>query len=142
MSDKVSRVADRVSLIGHDVRFNEEQQERIEQLAAAFERQPTTPPTPHDAANWVGSDVWYALLERGDYVLVASDVTFAQKDYEQFCVKVLQTIDNEGSISASRLRDQLQTSRKFAIALLEHLDERGVTKRVGDERVRGPHAAD
>ena len=142
MSDKISRVADRVSLIGHEIRFNEEQQERIEQLAAAFERQPATPPTPHDAANWVGSDVWFALLERGDYVLVASDVAFAHKDYEQFCAKVLQTIDAEGSISASRLRDQLQTSRKFAIALLEHLDEKGVTRREGDERLRGPHALD
>ena len=142
MSNRVSRVADRVSLIGHEIRFNEEQQERIKQLAAAFERQPATPPTPHDAANWVGSDVWFALLERGDYVLVASDVAFAHKDYEQFCAKVLQTIDTEGSITASRLRDQLQTSRKFAIALLEHLDAKGVTRREGDERIRGPHALD
>jgi selenocysteine-specific elongation factor len=33
------------------------------------------------------------------------------------------------------VRDLLDTSRKYAIALLEHLDERRLTRRVGDDRV-------
>jgi selenocysteine-specific elongation factor len=35
----------------------------------------------------------------------------------------------------AQVRDLLDTSRKYAIALLEHLDDIGVTRRVGDERV-------
>jgi len=33
------------------------------------------------------------------------------------------------------VRDLLGTSRKYAQALLEHLDEEKITRRVGDERV-------
>ena len=32
-------------------------------------------------------------------------------------------------------RDLFDTSRRYALALLSHLDERKVTRRVGDERV-------
>jgi len=33
------------------------------------------------------------------------------------------------------VRDMFGTSRKYVLALLEHLDRTKVTKRVGDERV-------
>ena len=49
--------------------------------------------------------------------------------------RVRRIIEEEGGISLGRLRDELQTSRKFAQALLEHLDSERVTRRVGDERV-------
>lgn len=141
MADQVTREADRVKLIDHELRFTEEQQTRVDQLELAFQRQRTNPPTPQEAADRVGKEVWYALLERGDYIQVSADVAFAQRDYEEFCSTVLQIIDCKGSLSVRHLRDQLQTSRKYAIALLEHLDEKGITKRVGDERIRGPLAS-
>jgi len=49
--------------------------------------------------------------------------------------RVREHIQKEGSITLAQARDLLQTSRKYAQGLLEHLDERGVTRRVGDERV-------
>jgi len=33
------------------------------------------------------------------------------------------------------VRDLFDTSRKYALAFLEYLDAKGVTRRVGDERV-------
>ena len=39
-----------------------------------------------------------------------------------------------GAITAADARDLLGTSRKYAIALLEHLDELRLTRRVGDRR--------
>jgi selenocysteine-specific elongation factor len=39
----------------------------------------------------------------------------------------------EGAITLARLRDELQTSRKFAQAHLEHLDAERVTKRLPDD---------
>jgi selenocysteine-specific elongation factor len=46
----------------------------------------------------------------------------------------------EGTITLARLRDELRTSRRYAQALLEHLDAQRVTRRVGDERVPGSRA--
>jgi len=42
-------------------------------------------------------------------------------------------------VTLAQVRDLLGTSRKYAQALLEHMDEERITRRVGDERVlRGP----
>jgi selenocysteine-specific elongation factor len=43
--------------------------------------------------------------------------------------------DNGGAVTLAQLRDDLGTSRKFAQALLEHLDATKVTIRRGDEHV-------
>jgi selenocysteine-specific elongation factor len=47
--------------------------------------------------------------------------------------RVEEVIAADGSITLARLRDELQTSRKFAQALLEHLDAERVTKRLPDD---------
>jgi selenocysteine-specific elongation factor len=56
--------------------------------------------------------------------------------------RVEEIVAAEGSITLAGLRDELQTSRKFAQALLEHLDAERVTKRLPDDsrvlRGRGP----
>jgi selenocysteine-specific elongation factor len=41
---------------------------------------------------------------------------------------------DEGAITLARLRDELGTSRKYAQALLEHLDQARYTKRLPDDR--------
>jgi selenocysteine-specific elongation factor len=47
--------------------------------------------------------------------------------------RVEAVIAAEGSITLARLRDELATSRRFAQALLEHLDAERVTKRLPDD---------
>ena len=43
-------------------------------------------------------------------------------------------IASEGAVTLARLRDELGTSRKYAQALLEHLDQARYTKRLPDDR--------
>ena len=50
----------------------------------------------------------------------------------------LDYIDQHGSITLSQFRDHFGTSRKYAQAALEYLDRLKYTRRVGDDRVRGP----
>ena len=45
-------------------------------------------------------------------------------------------IADSGSVTVAAFRDRFATSRKYALALLEHLDERKITRRAGDTRVR------
>jgi selenocysteine-specific elongation factor len=40
-----------------------------------------------------------------------------------------------GKITVAEVRDLFGTSRRYVLALLEHLDRERVTRRVGDERV-------
>ena len=48
---------------------------------------------------------------------------------------VVATIERDGQITLARLRDELQTSRKYAQAYLEHFDATKVTLRRGEARV-------
>ncbi len=49
--------------------------------------------------------------------------------------RVIAVIERDGQITLGGLRDELQTSRKYAQALLEHFDAERVTLRRGDARV-------
>ncbi len=78
-----------------------------------------------------------ALIELGEIVQVQEDVIFSRAVYDEMVTAVLETIDSQGTINAKTLRDRFDTSRKYAIGLLEYLDAQGITKRQGDDRVRG-----
>jgi selenocysteine-specific elongation factor len=45
-------------------------------------------------------------------------------------------------MTLAQFRDHFGTSRKYAQATLEHLDRLKFTRRVGDDRVRGPRRPD
>ena len=47
--------------------------------------------------------------------------------------RVRELIAVDGAVTLARLRDELGTSRKYAQALLEHLDQRRVTRRLEDD---------
>jgi selenocysteine-specific elongation factor len=69
-------------------------------------------------------------------------VVFRSEDYEQMTQAVRQQIERDGSITLAQFRDQFNTTRKYAQALLEHLDQTGVTIREGEGRkLREPRRA-
>jgi len=49
--------------------------------------------------------------------------------------KVTARIRAQGQVTLAEARDMFQTSRKYAQALLEHLDGKKITRQVGDARV-------
>ena len=56
----------------------------------------------------------------------------------ELVAETLQFIDAHGAMTLAQFRDHFGTSRKYAQAALEHLDRLKYTRRVGDDRVRGP----
>jgi selenocysteine-specific elongation factor len=124
-------------LTTHQVTFTARQQAQIDSLNAQMNAAPYTPPSLPQAQEIVGEKVLYALLELGELVQVADDVIFSGPVYAEMVNAVLAIIDSQGNVSAANLRDRFNTTRKYAIGLLEHLDVLGITKRVGDARVRG-----
>lgn len=136
-SDQVVAQGSIVRLTSHQVTFTPRQQEQIAALNTQMSAAPYTPPSVAQAQEIVGEKVLYALLELGDLVQVNEDVIFSGAVYAEMVEAVLSIIDAQGNVTAANLRDRFNTTRKYAIGLLEHLDALGVTKRVGDTRVRG-----
>ncbi len=129
--------ADIVSLREHEVRFSVEQQQRIRNLMDRLQAQGFTPPSWSEALSVMGEELMVALVENGTIVRVTPDVFFSRVCWEKLVRATIEIIEQDGSVSASQLRDRFNTSRKYAIALLESLDEARVTRREGDVRVRG-----
>jgi selenocysteine-specific elongation factor len=124
-----------VRLPAHAVRLDPAQQRQVDELLARFCRQPFATPSFKECAAAVGEEVLGVLIARGDLVQAAPEVLFLPKTYEEMVARIRAHVEREGSITLAQVRDLFDTSRKYAQAILEHLDEVGITKRVGDERV-------
>jgi selenocysteine-specific elongation factor len=74
-----------------------------------------------------------ALREAGLAVRVGRAMYAHPEALAQVRARVEARIAADGAITLAGLRDELQTSRKFAQALLEHLDAERVTKRLPDD---------
>jgi selenocysteine-specific elongation factor len=79
-------------------------------------------------------------VARGWLIRVADGVFLHAERWRELTERVVATIEQGGGITIAALRDLTQSSRKFVVPIAELLDARGITKRVGDERVLGPHA--
>jgi selenocysteine-specific elongation factor len=76
-----------------------------------------------------------ALIEQGKLTRVSDSVLFSSKAYQEMTRAIIDRIRAEGEITLAQVRDLFATSRKYAQALLEHLDDQRVTRRVGDKRI-------
>jgi selenocysteine-specific elongation factor len=65
---------------------------------------------------------------------VAPEVVFSRAGYDGIVTEIRQILARQGTLTAAQVRDHFNTSRKYALALLEYLDEQGITVRQGDAR--------
>jgi len=75
-----------------------------------------------------------ALIQAGVAVRIGRDLYAHRDAIAVVADRARAIIANEGAVTLARLRDELGTSRKYAEALLEHLDAARVTKRLPDDR--------
>ena len=123
-----------VSRRGHAIRFTPQQERSIQGLFARFAASPYAPPSIKETQAEVGEDVYNALLDQGVFVPVSDEVVFRREDYERMVKEVRGLLERQATITAAQVRDHFDTSRRYVLALLEHLDSIGVTVREGDVR--------
>lgn len=123
-----------VAKAGHEITFHEREQAKVQELKRKFEQNPFSPPSVKECQVEVGEEILNALVERGDFVFVSSDVIFRKQDYDVMMSSTRKLLEQNGRLTLAEFRDQFSTSRKFAQAFLEHLDATGVTTRDGDFR--------
>jgi selenocysteine-specific elongation factor len=126
-----------VALPDHRVSFSPAQQESVQRLLTEFSSQPFSPPLLKDCREKIGEHVLNAMLDGGQLVAVSIEVVFRKEDYDIMVDKVRHTIHEKGHITLAEVRDFFNTSRRYAQALLEHLDAIGMTVRDGDTRRLG-----
>jgi selenocysteine-specific elongation factor len=75
-----------------------------------------------------------ALVQAGLAVRIGRDLYAHRDAIASVAERAGAIIAGEGAVTLARLRDELGTSRKYAEALLEHLDAVRYTKRLPDDR--------
>jgi len=134
MENTITEHAAAVAKPEHRITFDHGQQARVQALMRKFEQNPFSPPGVKESQAEVGEEVLNALVELDELVMVSSDVIFRRGDYDVMVERIRETIQKKGSITLAEARDLFNASRKYAQALLEHLDAIGVTVRDGDFR--------
>jgi selenocysteine-specific elongation factor len=124
-----------VRLASHEVKFNVAQQQAVDALLKQMRAQPWNTPLVKDCKAALGEDVFETLLRQKKLTVLNNEVVLLEETYRHATQHVREEIQKNGSITAAQARDLFGTTRKYSLALLEHLDEIGVTKRVGDARV-------
>ncbi|MGD0003735.1 MAG: selenocysteine-specific translation elongation factor [Anaerolineaceae bacterium] len=119
---------------GFEVRFSVQQQALVIQLLNKFALSPFSPPSIKECQAEVGDEVYGALVDQGQLIPVSGEVVFRRQDYDALLQSVREHFIREHTLTVAQFRDRFNTSRRYALAFLEHLDTSGVTIREGDVR--------
>ncbi len=134
------RLVDRgaaLALPGHTPRLEPSQEAAWARAREALASDEAHPLTPERLASDYGLDreVLVALAERGDLVRVGTDAVFLPGTVARFATAVVAELGSAPSITVARARDLVGSSRRHVLPLLQLLDDRGITRRRGDERI-------
>ncbi|TAK25370.1 MAG: selenocysteine-specific translation elongation factor [Chloroflexota bacterium] len=122
---------------GFRVTLTTEIEARAKRFIGRIAANPFTPPSLGElpADERPDAELARALADMGRIVLVADDIAYTPEAFEDMRRRVVERLHTNGKVTVADIRDQFGTSRKYVLALLEHLDRTHVTKRVGDDRV-------
>ncbi len=118
--------------------------QKEQQLSAALAERiraaGSTPPTADKLITDEGVDDLLArralnTLERNGAIVKVGSYYFSDEAFQSAWNAARAYLEKRGSASAAELKDAMETSRKYAIPLLEYFDAHGLTRREDDVRV-------
>ncbi len=138
-----ARIAERrgrLALAGHEEAFSDEDRKAMDRIEAAFRKNAFDPPAPDHVADETGispADVQKTirlLVEHGRLVKVADRMLFHREAVEKAKQLLVEHIRKEGKLESVKFKYMLDTTRKYALPLLDYFDRIGVTMRVHNTR--------
>ncbi len=139
--ENISIRTNAVSLPGFSITLTPRQIKIKDYLTDALEQGAYSPPGREQILNNTSysheemEQVMEMLVDTGVIKRIGEDEVFLGKYYRSAVETAVNHIRDQGSISLATFRDLLNTSRKYAMALLEEMDRDRITRRVGDNRV-------
>ncbi|MFM2309956.1 MAG: selenocysteine-specific translation elongation factor [Chloroflexota bacterium] len=117
--------------VGATVTLSPAQQQQVTAALATLRAHPYAPPP-----TALERELQQYLIGSGEIIEIADDVAFLATTWHELTAWVLTTIDETGSVTVGQFRDRFGTTRKYALAVLEYLDDKKITRRRDDARVR------
>ena len=120
-----------VRLPGHTPSLADGQRKVVDDYLRRLDSDPFSPPTDIP----IDSEVINLLDDEGKVVKVSETVVFSASAYQDMVDRISAHLGEHDEITVADVRDLFGTSRKYALALMDHLDHVRITRRVGDVRV-------
>lgn len=129
-----------ISLKNFCIHYTNEQKQAKEKIINIYDKAVFSPPRYEELINEEKDKklfkmVYDSLIENGEIVKINEEIAFSRENYNNAKNIIIKYIEEKGSITLGEFRDLLNTSRKYAVALIEHFDYIKLTKRVEDKRV-------
>jgi selenocysteine-specific elongation factor len=131
---------ERFALAAHRETFADKDREAMERVESLFHKNLFGPPDIPEVAAAAkmpeaeAGRIVRLLVEHQRLVQVAPDLVFHTEAIDRARGILVDYIRKEGSLESVKMKYLLNTTRKFAIPLLDHLDRIGVTRAVGHTR--------
>ncbi|MBW3622052.1 MAG: selenocysteine-specific translation elongation factor [Armatimonadetes bacterium] len=125
-------------LASHEVAFTPEQRALADRIEFRYTAEPYNPPSADEVIEASGKgaeELFDALVEQGTLVKIANDLYLHRTAVEGAIETIRASVGGEEGFTAAQARDQLGSSRKVVIPLLEYLDAQRITRRMGDMRI-------
>ncbi|KAA9302009.1 MULTISPECIES: selenocysteine-specific translation elongation factor [Aerococcus] len=130
VEDDIIRLAD------FEIQLTAEEEKIKEEILKVLQESAMAPPEVEELTHQDPTYQNVLNMLVGDQVFQLDRYTYLDRTiYDKAVDQIIAFIRKNGSISLAECRDLFQTSRKYALKLLEHLDKAGVTKRQDDVRV-------
>jgi selenocysteine-specific elongation factor len=126
----ISEETTTVRLPSFEIKLTPAQQKAVDIFIRSLAENPYAP----HGENIPEPELLSMLIEQKKVVKVSEGIVFSTEAYEEIIEKVTAHIKAQGKTTLAEVRDLLKTSRRYAQAIMEHLDDRKITRRVGDER--------
>jgi len=126
-----------------NIKVNEKQQKMHDIILKQFHDGRFSPPdlTDIEAAYAKEKKVFKQVLDNmiagGDLILLTPQILIHREFFDAAVATFTEEATKNGDIALGQFRDKLGTSRKYAVALLEHFDKKKISKKIGDTRVLG-----
>ncbi|KXG77027.1 selenocysteine-specific translation elongation factor [Thermotalea metallivorans] len=129
-----------VALKNFEIYYTPEQKKIKEEIDRIYREGGYTPPSPEEVIKKGKNEkefrrVFHALVEMNRLMKLDEEIVIHAEHYHKAIEIVKNYIQEHGEMTLSQFRDCINTTRKYALPLLENFDQNKITKRVGDKRV-------
>jgi len=126
-----------VRLLRHTVSFSPAQEAQLSSLLGVLQEAGVSPPDRVDleAELRISSEVVDAAIADGRLVEVAAGLIYDRATLDGIVERIREDIAANGARTVAQIRDLLDASRKYTLALVTYTDEHKITRRVGDTRI-------
>ncbi len=137
---RIVEINQRLALPGHQSTFCDEDAKLLDAVEAMFRDRAFHPPGVGEIAEKTAArqdkveKILKILREHGRLVEVEKGVLFHVQAVDRAREILIEHLEKEGRLESVQFKYLLDTTRKFALPMLDYLDRVGLTRRVGNTR--------